>query len=52
MLETGSRLDKIDRRYSLPNTFRGGKLSVENMNRTRSLKFQKVKDVKSARSHF
>lgn len=50
ILDLQRLLEKDDRRYSLVNTFRGGKLSVQNMNRTRSLKLQKIKHPKSTHS--
>jgi hypothetical protein len=51
LLDLRSLLDKNDHRYSFINTFRGGKLSLQNMNRTRSLKLQKIKQPKSIHSH-
>jgi hypothetical protein len=43
-------LEKINNRYSTPNSMRGGKLSVDNKNRTMKMKLKKIEDIRSARS--
>jgi hypothetical protein len=44
-------LQQYSRRYSNPNNLRGTKLSLNEMNRTHSLKLRKVNDIQTSRTH-
>ena len=44
-------IEKISRRYSTPNNWKGSKLSAQNMSKTMSLKFKKINAIRTARTN-